>query len=126
MKVKGCYRYSTQKTLRTYEKQKGKCIYCYGKFEFVPNHPNSPTWEHINPISKGWKDDPDNAVLSCSKCNLYRGNIPIERFLDGYIIWNMNARAQWLPDDSPSINIEKKVRGSRKWYHKYIGYSLNF
>jgi CRISPR/Cas system Type II protein with McrA/HNH and RuvC-like nuclease domain len=126
MKIKNAYRYSTQKTLQTYEKQKWKCIYCYWKFEFFPSHPKSPTWEHINPISKGWKDDPDNAVLACKKCNKYRWNIPIEKFLDGYIIWNMNSRALGLPDDAPSINIEKKVRGSRKFYHRWIWYELKF
>jgi len=56
--------------LEIYKKTWGNCAYC-GKFYFLFNR-----WviEHIEPKSKGGKDDLDNLILSCPSCNTKKNN----------------------------------------------------
>lgn len=41
---------------------------CYGNMRFV-SHRDSPTVDHVVPISRGGPHDIDNFVLSCKRCN---------------------------------------------------------
>lgn len=48
------------------------CVYCGGK---------SNTWDHINPRWNRGKDNIENLVPACRKCNSTKGNRPLQDFL---------------------------------------------
>ena len=41
------------------------CVYC---------HEQANTVDHVQPISKGGTDEPDNLVAACGKCNSKKSN----------------------------------------------------
>lgn len=116
------YRCSTNKVVSMMQEQNGKCVYCYKNFN-VNDKYLKPTLDHIQARSTGGSEtDEKNVCIACFNCNMRKGNISVEKFLDGYICWSVHGRELW--QDCESITIEKKVRGKRMWYHKFIGYSL--
>lgn len=54
------------------------CPYCLKIFPL-----SEATRDHIVPSSRGGKTEPDNIVLSCSRCNAEKGALTPEE----YIIW---------------------------------------
>lgn len=117
------YRCSTWKVVEMMQKQDWKCFYCYEKFN-VNDKYLRPTLDHMNARSKwGSETDEKNICIACFNCNMKKGAISVDKFLDGYISYHMGGREQG-DDNLQTIHTEKKVRGSRKWYHKFIGYSL--
>lgn len=55
------------------------CPYCA-----VPMHMDDPSrfpsHEHVEPKSKGGKNDPSNALIACATCNHWKGNKTLEQF----------------------------------------------
>ena len=123
IKISGWYRCSTSKVVSMMQEQNGKCAYCYHKFN-VNDKFLKPTLDHVNARSKwGSESDEKNIVIACFKCNMKKGNISVEHFLDGYIKWDIGWREQG-DDTLQTLHTMKKIRGSRKFYHKFIWYSL--
>jgi hypothetical protein len=54
-----------------------KCFYCNEKIK-------SKSWhlDHFNPISKGGTNSPDNIVASCKECNLMKGYLDADVFIE--------------------------------------------
>lgn len=105
------------------QKQNWKCAYCYKKFD-VDNKYLTPTLDHVNARSKwGSETDDKNIVLACFYCNMKKGNISLEKFLDWYICYIVHGR-EIGDDNAKSYAIEKKVRWPRRFWHKVFWYSL--
>jgi 5-methylcytosine-specific restriction endonuclease McrA len=51
-----------------------RCVYCYQKLE-------TPTQEHIVPLSSGGRHDENNVVPACLSCNSRKGSRSLLRFL---------------------------------------------
>ena len=68
-----------QNTLRgfVYHRDGGKCQYC-GK---RPGKDNPLTLDHIVPRAAGGTDRPDNITTACRRCNIAKGDQPVEQFL---------------------------------------------
>lgn len=64
--------YTHEDILRIYEEQEHRCVYCgitlYWSIDYDIHI------EHIEAISKGGTNWPDNIVLSCETCNLSKGD----------------------------------------------------
>lgn len=103
-------RLTPQITIEMWEKQKGKCIYCE-RTMIARDKWLQPTIEHIVPRSEGWPDHHSNYCFACFKCNNWRGQMPVEQFLDGYRYWCQHN------GDQPSTHEARKVRGAKRWYH---------
>jgi len=58
--------------------QGGICAHCEEPFPEVyePNRPDSPTIEHVMPVSRGGKSTIDNLLLKHGACNEACGNAP--------------------------------------------------
>lgn len=77
-----------RRALRCWDKSQGKCGIC---FTYIP-HPvkefsdctssNALTVDHINPVSAGGKNDPDNIRAAHSYCNSCRGVSPLTALED--------------------------------------------
>jgi 5-methylcytosine-specific restriction endonuclease McrA len=81
------------------EKWGRKCAYC-GK-QGIPLEV-----EHIIPKSKGGSDRVGNLTLSCTKCNLKKGNKPVEQFLSKKpeLLKKIKAKASNPLKDAAVIN----------------------
>jgi hypothetical protein len=104
-------KYSASFIIQMFQKQKGRCIYCNHSL-IVGDKYRKPTIEHITPKSQGWTDSQDNLCLACFKCNMYRGNIDLDLFMDGYRCW-----CEHSGNDSNSITLPRKFRSPKRWYH---------
>jgi len=49
-------------------------------FSYKENPELACTIEHVLPRSKGGRDDVNNIVFACSRCNQLRGSVPYEVF----------------------------------------------
>jgi hypothetical protein len=78
-KLKNGGSFTHQDIENLYKKQCGKCFYC--KSKLCEYH-----IEHKIPISRGGSSDPENIVLSCVKCNLYKNTKTHTEFMsyNGY------------------------------------------
>lgn len=103
---------STNQTLQLWTEQKGRCIYCNHSLILWDKY-RKPTIEHIIPKSKGGTNHYDNLALACFKCNMYRGNIDLELFMDWYRSWTQHS---W-DNETNSTTIPRKVRWPKRWYH---------
>lgn len=67
---------SNRKTkLAIWIRDKWKCRYCgVLVIESGPNIPHKATVDHILPVSKGGKNNRENLVTACCKCNSHKGN----------------------------------------------------
>lgn len=90
-----------QRKIRLLIKQDNRCCYCNIKFK--NNKWDIPTLEHVYPKCFVW--DKTKFKLSCKRCNLYKGNISEELFLQWYICVNIKETYDWI-----SKNIPMKVR----------------
>ena len=63
------------------EQQNHRCCYCGIRTTEECNKSNSSSIEHIIPSSMGGENHPDNYVISCHRCNQFRGNENLEIFL---------------------------------------------
>jgi len=57
-----------------------KCYYCernFGKTKLT-----HCTIDHVQPVSRGGKDDWENMVAACYRCNVMKGNLNYEEFAD--------------------------------------------
>jgi 5-methylcytosine-specific restriction endonuclease McrA len=59
---------------RLAEAQNWRCCYCGIRMDGPTNAPDSPTFEHIVPRSRGGADDETNLAVACLSCNNRRGN----------------------------------------------------
>lgn len=66
---------STQITI--YNKAEGRCAICG---DFVPY--DEFTIDHIEPLSKGGDNEPENLQCTCRFCNFLKGNLPDQEFMD--------------------------------------------
>ena len=122
-RLKWWYRLSTRKVVELMQKQNWKCFYCYKKFD-IDSKRLKPSIDHIHPRSKwGSESDEGNSCLACAFCNVKKWNISAEKFLDWYVCYSVWWREQG-DENAVSYTIEKKVRNARKWYHRFIWYSL--
>lgn len=61
-----------------YVRELGRCAYCGCHTVKKPNQPDSATFDHVFPRSRGGKDCWGNAALSCMKCNAKKGALTPE------------------------------------------------
>jgi 5-methylcytosine-specific restriction endonuclease McrA len=92
-----------QISIEMWTRQNGKCVYC-NRTMIVRDKWLQPTIEHIIPRDKGGADHHTNYCLACFKCNNWRGNMPVDQFLDGYRYWCQHN------GDLPSTHEARKVR----------------
>ena len=64
--------------------------------------------------SKWGHNDIDNLCLACYKCNVYRGNLDIDIFLD----WYRHTHAK--DENWNQIQTSIKIRWPKRWYHGNI------
>lgn len=64
---------STRQRFETFKRDGFVCQYCGSHPPNVILHV-----DHIVPVSNGGKNDPDNYITSCDKCNLGKSNISLE------------------------------------------------
>lgn len=60
-----------------YNKAEGRCAICG---DFVPY--DDFTIDHIEPLSKGGDNEPENLQCTCRFCNFLKGNLPDQEFMD--------------------------------------------
>jgi 5-methylcytosine-specific restriction endonuclease McrA len=67
---------------RKWEESKGTCFYCGIQMHFdKPNDDTRMTLDHLVPIIKGGRDNLENLVACCQKCNNKRGSMDIAEFV---------------------------------------------
>jgi len=61
------HKFTTKDIQKIWRLSEGKCYYCNKKLE----QSNSKSWhvDHINPLSNGGINSPDNIVIACRQCN---------------------------------------------------------
>jgi hypothetical protein len=59
--------------------QGGKCIHCEGYLD--PNAPMKWEIDHLIPMSGIGENDVSNIVISCTKCNRRKGEMPLEKWV---------------------------------------------
>jgi 5-methylcytosine-specific restriction endonuclease McrA len=62
-----------------YEEQEHRCAYC--GITIFWNIPNDIHIDHIQPLSKGGSNWPNNLCLACADCNLSKGEKSIEEWM---------------------------------------------
>ena len=62
--------------IKIFEKYDGHCAYCGKKLDINRDF----IIEHINPIKKGGKSEPNNYNPSCGNCNLHKLGLDLEEF----------------------------------------------
>lgn len=72
-----------------YDQQSGKCWYCGGDVWFEESH-----LEHQQPKSRNGKNDMENLVLACARCNLSKGSMNLEEYRE-YCFWNQLYPITW-------------------------------
>lgn len=55
----------------------GMCVYCGEELTVIRKRPNTITYDHVIPESKGGAKVWENIVAACEKCNTSKGNKPI-------------------------------------------------
>lgn len=63
--------------ITVYNKTEGRCAICG---DFVPY--DDFTIDHIEPLSKGGDNEPENLQCTCRFCNFLKGNLPDQEFMD--------------------------------------------
>jgi 5-methylcytosine-specific restriction endonuclease McrA len=72
------------------------CQYCHRPF---PSH--QLTYDHIVPRSKGGKTSWTNVVTSCIRCNLKKGNKPLQTV--NFRLLKAPEEPRWLPHFTPLL-----------------------
>lgn len=78
-------RYSKQDVADKLVNQAGKCFYCSA--ELTDYHV-----DHYIPLSRGGTNWPDNIVLACPECNLAKGNMMPQEFIESYLPISIKLR----------------------------------
>ncbi len=78
-------RYSKQDVADKLVSQAGKCFYC--STELTDYHV-----DHYIPLSRGGTNWPDNIVLACPECNLAKGNMMPQEFIESYLPISIKLR----------------------------------
>lgn len=89
---------SKPKYAEIFSQEEGPCAYCYvemyrffrikqkvtgdKKQYVISKRSDQRTVDHIIPISAGGKNLPDNRLFCCEKCNLEKGSMSLEDFLE--------------------------------------------
>lgn len=60
-----------------YHNADGRCVLCGRKITY-----NNMTMDHIKPLAMGGEDSVENLQCTCSACNLFKGSVLPEDFLD--------------------------------------------
>lgn len=88
---------SVEQVVFIWAREGGKCAYCKTSVFYIDNV--SP--DHIIPFSQGGKTRVDNLVCSCRACNIAKGILPPEDFLerlnqpDGKA-WRQSRHLAWV------------------------------
>lgn len=77
--------FSKQDVAQKYTDQDGRCFYC--SCELATYHT-----DHYIPISKGGTNWPDNIVLACPQCNLAKGEMLPDDFIENYLPISLRLR----------------------------------
>jgi hypothetical protein len=104
--------------LRLIAEQKQRCCYCNCKFNYKDKR-TAPTLEHVDRKCYVW--DKTKFKVSCKKCNLYKGCLSEDLFLDWYICVNFKYSYNWV-----SENKAVKVRQPLRWYNKLFPTRFNW
>jgi HNH endonuclease len=86
---------------RLSEAQNHRCCWCGERFCDAPNRPQSPTLEHVQPLSLQGSDTPDNLAVACARCNRKRGVLAPDVFMaKAFALGWMGNRtpSPWSPD----------------------------
>jgi hypothetical protein len=78
------------------EAQNHRCCWCGERFCDQPNRPQSPTLEHVQPLSLGGPNTPANLAVACARCNRNRDVMDINPFFAKI------QRLGWMGDRTPS------------------------
>jgi 5-methylcytosine-specific restriction endonuclease McrA len=62
---------------RMCELQGNKCCWCGCTMEDDGPRKRRPTFDHIDPLSRGGRDAPDNIAIACYECNQDHDNKPV-------------------------------------------------
>lgn len=74
-----------------WKRQGGDCAYCGVPMTHKPGKPNSAQVDHLIPFVQTRTSDPAHAVLSCRTCNLEKGGMSFDEWLEilkSEIRWN--------------------------------------
>ena len=77
-----------------------KCAYCGKDLNF-----SSATIDHVIPVSLGGKNTWENTVCCCRYCNLYKGDIPLER-LEGMELMFKPYKPKLIPFQKKKFEME--------------------
>ena len=78
--------------------EEGTCHYCGCKF-IIGSQFFKPTLDHKTPLSKGGKNDIDNLVVCCIRCNMLKRTIDYDSFV--FILSKMGDYIRYA--DSPIL-----------------------
>ena len=71
----------TAQRLRLFNRQGGRCAYCFSEMTMELNRDNTATRDHIRPKSRGGPSSDFNLISSCRRCNSLKGDMPLLKFL---------------------------------------------
>lgn len=86
--------------------QKGRCAYCGRGLSMEARNyrkANHATLDHLMPLALGGTTDPDNLILCCRLCNIFKGHSTLEDFIFG-LLW------VWLYRNMPVLALELRRR----------------
>jgi len=89
---------------KVYERYGFKCVYCGidGSIDFETFFTANFAVDHVKPKALGGTDDPENLVLACHSCNLYKGKFDCNSVEEGREI------------------IRQRKQIARNWYSRFV------
>lgn len=91
-----------------FRKQAGRCHYCFCVMVQNQGEVNSPTFDHVIPISQGGPNTVSNMVLACWECNTLRSSMPYEQFKAE--VWAIKGERRITPGpDLTAASTERKL-----------------
>lgn len=79
-----------------YFAQEFRCFYCFNILK------SNFQVDHVHPISKGGRHDPENCVLVCQRCNLSKGAKDLDDWLEYLIVNIFKLKQKMTPRTSRS------------------------
>lgn len=84
-KLNAAGKYTKDDITNQYRIQGGRCFYC--SCDLTEYHV-----DHYIPLSRGGTNWPSNIVLACPQCNMAKGDMMPERFIDDYLPISLRLR----------------------------------
>lgn len=75
LRVNAIGKHTANDILRMYEEQEGRCGYCGITLD------NKYHVDHMQPVSRGGSNWPDNLIVCCAECNLNKHNKTLEEWI---------------------------------------------